>query len=221
MNQDELNNEPTENLIEYIRWKDDPTYLDLAKKACYALIFRFQNDIMQKCRTICPKWGYSETIADMIAEKVFERFFKYPNGFDIKKGKKSDINTCVRLYLYQIARRLLIDKKNEDEGIGLSPYDGTEEVIKEIDVDNIDASIETKRELRKRCELIDKALSSLTPKHKTIFLTYQTHQQKGHQMPRGLLKKLRIDLELTQSSIQVYKKEAFDTFNKYLEIYGR
>lgn len=220
MSWQELENETTENLIEYIRSKGDPAYVELAKKAALCFMFRFQNDILQKCREICPHFGYTKDDGDIIAEKVFEKFLKYPNGFDKTKCTKGDINLCMKLYLYRIASRVLIDKKNQDKGIGISPYAGDEQIVKELNIENIDIPAETRKELRKKKELIDSALASLSPKHKVIFLTYQMHQREGHQMPRHLLKDLRNELDLTQTSIQVYKKEAYDAFNKHIEIYG-
>lgn len=220
MSWEELKSETTENLIEYIRSKNDPAYVDLAKKASLAFIFRFEKDIIQKCREICPIFGYIQDDGDLIAEKVFEKFLKYPNGFDVAKCTKGDINLCIKLYLYKIASRALIDKKNLENGKGATPYNGYEEIMKDIDLGNIDAPATTKRELRAKKELIEKALASLSPKHKVIFLTYQLHQKGGHQMPRKLLKELRSELDLTQSSIQVYKKEAYDAFQKYIDIYG-
>lgn len=220
MSWQELENETTEDLIEYIRSKNDPAYVELAKKAATAFMFRFQKDVLQKCREICPHFGYSKEDGDVIAEKVFEKFLKYPNGFNKTKCTKGDVNLCIKLYLYRIASRVLIDKKNQDNGIGVSPYSGNEEIVKEINIENLDLPANTKKDLRKKKELIESALASLSPKHKIIFLTYQMHQKEGHQMPRTLLKSLRNELDLTQNSIQVYKKEAYDAFNKHIEIYG-
>ena len=39
-------------------------------------------------------------------------------------------------------------------------------------------------------------------------------------MPRKLLKDLRTELDLTQSSIRVYKKEANEAVEQYLKLYG-
>jgi hypothetical protein len=82
---------------------------------------------------------------------------------------------------------------------------------------------ERKAILKERFELIQKALNRFTPKHKMIYLTYkqyETEVKDGHKLPRKLLKKLREELDLTQNTIRVYKKEAFDEIETHLKIYG-
>ncbi|MEQ1798320.1 MAG: hypothetical protein ABL872_10220, partial [Lacibacter sp.] len=71
-----------------------------------------------------------------------------------------------------------------------------------------------------RHDVIEKALARLTPKHKIVYLTYKQYEQDGFKLPRKLLQSLREELGITQSSVQVYKKEAFDKIDEYLNIYG-
>ena len=75
----------------------------------------------------------------------------------------------------------------------------------------------------KQYEIIKAALERLTPKHKIIYLTYkeyEPHFKAGFNFPRAFLKKLQDELELTQASIRVYKKQAYDKIDEYLKIYG-
>ncbi len=213
-------NEPIETLIEYIKWRDQDDYREVAIDAFTALCFRFRNDIVKKCRIICKKWGYDNQISDLIAERTFDRFWKYPKTFTPSKCTK-DIDLCLRLYLYQIAQTQLADYKKEELGINQSPFSGEETIIREFpDIDSLIQNEETRRDLRKKQEIIDKALDRLTPKHKIIYLTYKTYEINGHKLPRPLLRALREELDLVQASIQVYNKEANDKVNEYLQIYG-
>lgn len=217
----DLNSEATENLLEYIQWKDEPDYTEIAKEAFRVFTFRFQLDLQKKLIPICTNWGYDEQVASELAYHTFERVWKYPK-FDISKAKQKDFDKAVSFYLYGIAGRLLADyKKNQEIE---NPFKGDEEIIREFpDIDNMGMGKERKAILKERFEHIQKALNRLTPKHKIIYLTYKQYESEikdGYKLPRKLLKELRAELDLTQNSIRVYKKEAFDVVEKYLKTYG-
>lgn len=217
----DLNSETTENLLEYIKWKDEPDYVEIAKEAFRIFTFRFQLDLQKKLIPICTNWGYDEQVASELAYHTFERVWKYPK-FDIFKAKQKDFDKAVSFYLYGIAGRLLADyKKNQEIE---KPFTGDEEIIREFpDIDNMEMGKERKAILKDRFEHIQKALNRLTPKHKIIYLTYKQYESEikdGYKLPRKLLKELRTELDLTQNSIRVYKKEAFDIVEKYLKTYG-
>jgi hypothetical protein len=219
MSWQDFENEATEDLIELIRWKKNPEDVKVAEDAFSAFCFRFQKDITHKSRVIAAKWGYDKHVGDIIAERTFKRYWKYGN-FDKTESNATEIDTGVKLYLYKIALRELTNYKNE-QSVDLNPYTGDEEIVKEfpsIDISHI--PIEKRAELKRIQGIIEKALERLTRKHKVIYLTYKAHQQEGHTLPRGLLKKLRDELDIVQASIQVYKKEAYDTVDEYLKLYG-
>lgn len=216
----EYENEPTKSLIEYIQWQEQKDYIEIAKDAFKVFCFRFREDVIKKCRAIARNWGYDNQIGDLIAERTFDRFWKYPSSFNPSICKR-EIDPCIKFYLYKIAERQLADYKKEAAGEGTNPYLGDEEIIRDfpdIEIQNFDR--ETKNALKKKHEIVEKALARLSPKHKIIYLTYKVHEKNGYKMPRTLLKSLRTDLELTQASVQVYKKEAYDTINEYIKIYG-
>lgn len=217
----DLNNESTENLLEYIQWKDESDYAEIAKEAFRVFTFRFQLDLQKKLIPICTNWGYDEQVASELAYHTFERVWKY-SKFDISKAKQKDFDKAVSFYLYGIAGKLLADyKKNQEIE---NPFTGDEEIIREFpNIDNMGMGKERKAILKERFEHIQKALNRLTPKHKIIYLTYKQYESEikdGYKLPRKLLKELRTELDLTQNSIRVYKKEAFDVVEKYLKTYG-
>lgn len=218
----EFENESTEDLIEYIKWGEKPEHKDSAEDAFIAFCFRFRDDIQTKCITIAANRGYGDIVADEIAEKTFARFFKYPK-YNSGKCKSGDTDTCIKLYLYKFAGRILADYiKNEKSGG--SPFTGNEEIVTDFpDIEAISIPIETKAALQKEFEIINTALSRLSPKHKTIYLTYkqyESEQRAGHYLPRTLLNRLQNELQLTQATIRKYKEEAYKKIEEYLHIYG-
>jgi DNA-directed RNA polymerase specialized sigma24 family protein len=213
MNWEKLKNEPTEDLTEIVKFKEDPDYLADAKDAFTVLTFRFRKDLIDKCTMICRKWGYKDDeVAVELAYLTFERYWKYPFSFEKKKCNVSDTDQCFKFYLYSIAQNELKRLNSEK----LSPYDGSERLITSLIDNEKEYEPEKLRELKKAEEKLDKALSKLTPKHKIIFLTYKAYEEDGHKLPRELLKELRESLNLTQNSIRVYKKQAFEAVEKRL-----
>jgi DNA-directed RNA polymerase specialized sigma24 family protein len=222
MTSQDLNNEPTDNLLEYILWKDDPGYTEIAKEAFRVFTYRYQLDLHKKLIPICKNWGYDKQVASEIAYGTFEKIWKYPK-FDFSKAKQKDYQTAIIFYLYGIARRLLADYKNSQDEEP-NPFSGDEEIIREFpDIENMPIALERKAVLKERFEHVQKALDRLSPKHKIIYLTYKQYEAEtkdGYKLPRRLLKDMRTELNLTQSSIRVYKDEANKEVETYLNTYG-
>ena len=219
-NQD-LNKETTENLLEYIQWKNDPEYAEVSEKAFKVFTFRYQLDLLKKLIPICINWGYDRDVAVELAYETFDRVWKYPK-YDFTKSKQLDFDKAITFYLFGIAKRQLADYKKRIEKP--NPFTGNEDIVYELpDIEVLKIGKERKAQLVKKYELLNAALSKLSPKHKIIYLTYKQYEsltKEGFDLPRQLTKKLREELELTQSSIRVYKKEAFEVVNTHIEIYG-
>jgi len=217
----ELEHEPTVDLIEYMKWGKDPQEKDTADDAFIVFCFRYREDVQRKIRIVAGNWGYDSTVADGIAEKTFERFRKYLSFKPDECGKKI-IDTCVILYLLKIAGRLLADHRKAI--LHPNPFLGDEEIIRDFpDLDAWPVSVERKAIMQKKYDIIKGALDRLSPKHKIIYLTYKQYEQQlseGFNLPRTLQKSLQDELGLAQVSIRVYKKEAFDTVDQYLKLYG-
>jgi DNA-directed RNA polymerase specialized sigma24 family protein len=218
----DLNGETTENLMEYIRCRDDPDYGEMAREAFRVFTFRFQLDLQKKLIPICKGWGYDKQVASEIAYSTFERVWKYPT-FDKRKAKQKDYDKAISFYLYGIAGNLLADYKRNQRGEG-SPFTGDEEIIREFpDIENMEIGKERKAILVERQEYIKKLLDRLSPKHRIIYLTYKHYEhvtKEGFKLPRKLLKNLRTELDLTQTTVRIYKNEAFNEVDTYLKIYG-
>lgn len=221
-NSQNLNNEATESLLEYIQWKDEPDYAGIAKEAFRVFTFRYQLELLQKLIPICKNWGYDKQVATEIAYEAFNRIWQYPK-FDLTKSKQKDYHKAITFYLFGIAKRLLADyKKNETEEP--NPFSGEEDLIRDFpDIEILEIGKERKAQLQKLYELLNEALSKLSPKHKIIYLTYKQYESitsDGYNLPRHLTKKLQDELDLTQNSIRVYKKQAIEAINTHIKIYG-
>lgn len=222
MNWQDYKDLSTSELLEYTRWKEDSDTecATAAVHAYRALFFRFREDVVKKCRIVSKNWGYDNEVGDSIAEATFARFWQRPYSFNREKCNASDLDKCLKFYLYAIAKNLLYTFKDHLDG-DKNPYDGNEQIVVDFpNLDQMDIPTEKKKGLQHMYEKINQILNGLSPKHKIIYLTYKQHGVDGFKLPRKLVKQLREELELTQNSIRVYKKEAFDSVNQLLKIYG-
>ncbi len=211
MDWQELQAESTTDLLEFVKLRGDQEEIDWSKAAFVNLTFRFRVDLLEKCTRMCYKIGLTETDAEELANRVFEKFYKYPNGFDLATSRSKKPETAFKLYLYGIARRELCDMAHPDE----NPYDGTEDVITSLIQPDKDYPPEQLAVLKARETEIDKAFSHLTPKHKIIYLTYMYHEKEGRYLPKRLREKLDVALGgIAKGTIRAYKHEAIAAINK-------
>lgn len=218
MDRSELEHATTIELIEFIQGKND--FLEAAQCAFENFFLRFENELTKKCRVVAQKWGYDQSVGDIISEQALEKFWLKADLFKADQCKASNLDRCVLFYIFRIAQRLLSDKNREEKKAG-DGYSGEEEIVVEFpSLEGLSIPAEKTKDIKLRAELIEKALDRLGPKHKIIYLTYQAYERKGMKLPRHLLEKLRDELELTQTSIRIYKKVAIDTVTQIIQIYG-
>ncbi len=216
----QFENESTEDLIQYIKWKEQPEYKEASELAFVTFTFRFRTDVIKKCEIICNRRKYDLDVAKELANRVFKKFWDNPNYKDDERRNAKSFDEGVKFYLFGIANYELVNLYRQQ--IDPSPYTGDEKIIwdfPEIDVDSM--SIEKKKELIERREIIEIALGRLSPKHRAIYLTYLIHGRARKNLPSHLLKQLRDDLEIAQGTIRYYKFEADKTINDYLKIWDK
>lgn len=207
---EELKDEPLETLLEFAALGEGDEW---AEAACINLIFAFRGRLLAACTVMCQKVGLTETDAEEVANRVFERFRKYPTGYDSAHPASKDIEKGFLLYLFGIARRELYDYIHPD----ISPYDGTERVITALIDPEGNYEPERRAQLVAAERALDEIFSDLTPKHKIIYLTYRFHEKEGRYLPKRLRAELRELLGgIAKSTIRVYKKEAFELVQKKL-----
>jgi len=206
---------PTIELIELIKMKNDSSQLDTAQNAFRAFYFRFFDLVAKKAFIISKRNGYDKDFALEITEKTFEKYWKYP-AFKIEKMKASNPDKGVELYLYRISQHCFYDLMNERNGINVSPYDGTEEIVYDFEIP--DEYLELNNE---RYKIINKALSTFSNKHRIIYLTYLQYEQAGYKLPRKLLAELREKLNITQDTIRYYRYEVLSKIEEYTELWQK
>lgn len=193
---------PTEVLIEYFQGVGSEQ--TVRYDAFLAIMFRFRQDILSKCEKICISRGYNLEVAQLIAERSFEKYGK-TKKFKIQENSELSVDTSFKLYLYKIARNVLNSYYREEEKRKNGQlYDGTENIVTclpKISLEKLD----------EKSRILHETLLSLPYSHQVIYLTYKTHEKEGVNLPRALQSKLRDHLGgIDQSTIRCYKKEAID-----------
>lgn len=214
MSWEEFKDYGLQELVEYLQLKDDPEGKAWADSAFANITFRYRKQLLIDCTRMCLKNGFTETDAEEIANRAFERVYHYPS-FNFKKCRENDIEKCFRFYLLKIARHEFADFITPDD----PPYNGEEKIIETLIDYQREYDKETLNSLKDREAQLDKIFAKLSTKHKVIYLTYMLHEKEGRKLPRKLLQELRDYLGLNQISIRVYKKEAVELVNK--ELHGK
>ena len=203
-------------LLEFIAMKAD--FPDEAEGAFGEFCYRFDQKVIKKAEIYCSKFGYGSAVALEISECAFARVWKYPT-FKITKSNKSNPDKGILIWMLRILFTQLIKygekrycaEPTEEEDLAL--ISNVDELIYYQIPDDDDNSRKT---LKKKLEIIESALLALSQKHRIIYFTYKAYEVEGRYLPRSLTKKLQDSLELTQSSIKVYKKHANDHIINYL-----
>jgi len=212
--------ETTSDLIQFIKWKNQNNFEDDAKAAFIAFCFRFRADIIKKCEIICNRWNYDIDTAQELAQRTFEKFWKYPNYDDTKRKEGKDYDTGVKFYLFGIAQNELTNIYRESQSV--SAYSGDEKIIydlPEMDFESMDP--ERKKELEEKLDIVKIALDRLSTKHRIIYLTYEAHKKQGFNLPKHLRESLRKELNLAQGTIRFYRFEAEKIISDYLKIWQK
>lgn len=159
----------------------------------------------------CAKLGYPADIAFKAVECAFSRVRKYPT-FDKLKSKCKDIDNAIVLWLNKIAYTQVLKFKNNGECADVSHEEDLAVVTNVPDFYEIASRYEyiSKEEKEAKIALVESKMSELDDKHRIVLLTYLAYESQYKTLPRSLLLKLRTQLNLSQSSIRVYKKDALD-----------
>ena len=159
----------------------------------------------------CAKLGYSAEIAFKAVECAFARVRRYPT-FDKMKTKIKDIDNAIIVWLNRIAYTQVLKFKNgkecaevnADEDLAvINNATGFYEVVSQ-------RQYMSDEEKEKKIQWLNAKLAGMEEKHRIVLLTYLAYESQGKKLPRVLTLKLRTQLNLEQSSIRVYKKEAFE-----------
>lgn len=159
----------------------------------------------------CAKLGYSAEIAFKAVECAFARVKRYPT-FNKMKTKMKNMDNAIIVWLNKIAYTQVLKFKNANECAEVNADEdlsvvndatGFYEVVSQSQY----MSDEEKDYKIKRLNL---KLAGMEEKHRIVLLTYLAYESEGKKLPRALTLKLRTQLNLEQSTIRVYKKEALE-----------
>lgn len=191
---------------------------DEAQRAFIEFCDRFGSNILQKAEIYASKFGYGPGVALELANCTFDKVWKYPT-FDIKKSKHKDPAKGVVIWMLRILYTQLIKYGQEhacaapSEEENLSLITNLDELVNQK---LPEGDLELKLHLKNKLKTLDGAFAGLGEKHRIIYLTYKAYEVPGKTIPRSISTKLKETLELTPSTIRVYKKEANEHVNQYL-----
>lgn len=204
-------------LLEYISFKDE--FPNEAELAFYVFHDRYQRDILEKSEIQCSKFEYNEAIAFLAATCTFDKVWKNAHTFSMKKANTKNVDKAILLWMYKILYTQILLFKDSDTCAQPTKEEDLSLIENLDDLVNVYApeNIEKQKELKENYSFLEKALQGLSLKHKIIYFTYLAYKpEKDKNIPRSVSNKLQEQLELTQASIRVYRKEATDLVNNYI-----
>lgn len=204
-----LKDEPTLRLAEI--FQDEHSTEFQKENAFHAICYRFKDAVLKRSEIVCKRFGHDITVAEQVTTATFTSYAK-KGGFLIQNANKQNVDDAFKSYLFKIAKNELTNYYREQQRKKDYPYDGTEHIITELPVlEGMILSVEQ--------SIIIKAIESLTPSQRTVYLTYRQYEKLGFNLPKKLLQALRKQLgDISQTTIRTYKKEAFDKIKSYTEV---
>ncbi|MCS2873845.1 hypothetical protein NXW18_08870 [Bacteroides thetaiotaomicron] len=137
----------------------------------------------------------------------------------MEKANTKNIDKAILLWMYKILYTQILLFKDRD-----TCAQPTEEEDLSL-IENLDAlvnvyapeNIEKQKELKENLSFLERVLQGLSQKHRIIYFTYLAYKpEKDKNIPRSISNKLKEQLDLTQASIRVYRKDATDLVNNYI-----
>ena len=164
----------------------------------------------------CVKLGYSAEIAFKAVECAFARVKRYPT-FDKMKTKIKNIDDAIVIWLNRIAYTQVLKFKNGNECAEVNADEDLAVVNDAIGFYEVVSQRQymSDEEKEEKIQRLNATLAGMEEKHRIVLLTYLAYESQGKKLPRSLTLKLRTQLNLEQSSIKVYKKEALEALNIY------
>lgn len=205
-------------LLEWIAFKGD--YPQEAEMAFCVFCDRYQRRLLQKSEIHCCKFNYNETIALMAVECTFNKVWNKAITFDMKKANTKNIDSAIYIWMGKILYTQITLFKVSDK---CAQPTSEEDLSLIYDVDQLIVhtepnDIETQKILKTKLAFVESVMERLSPKHRVIYLTYLAYgSETGRNIPRSVSNKLKEELELTQASIRVYKKQVSDLIKNYTE----
>ncbi len=204
-----LKDESTLKLTEI--FQDKSSSDSLRENAFHALTHRFKETILNNLEITCKRFGNDITVAEQVASSTFSSYAK-KGEFLLSEANDEDVDIAFRNYLLAIARNELTNYYRLQQRRKNYPYDGSEQIVTELpELEGMQLNMEQ--------IILIKAIDSLTPAQRTVYLTYTKYEKLGFNLPQKLRDSLRNHLGgIKQSTVRTYKKEALDRIRSYKEV---
>lgn len=175
---------------------------------------KYEKRLNNLVEVLCQKFGYSSEIAFKAVECTFARIRRYPS-FCMKKSTSKNVDNAIILWLNKIAYTQVLKFKNSMECAEIRDDDDLAVVNDATGFYEVVSKKQYMSEEEKddKIRWLNDKLASMEEKHRIVLLTYLAYETQGKRLPRSLTLKLRTQLNLTQDSIRVYKKEALDALS--------
>ncbi len=162
----------------------------------------------------CAKLGYSAEIAFKAVECTFARVKRYPT-FNKMKTKIKNMDNAIIVWLNKIAYTQVLKFKNGKECAEVSADEDLSVVNDATSFYEVVSQSQYMSDEEKdyKIKRLNVKLADMEEKHRIVLLTYLAYESEGKKLPRALTLKLRTQLNLEQSTIRVYKKEALEALN--------
>ena len=191
----------------------DKNNMEKAKESLALFAAFFEDKIRVYAEVQASHLGLTETAALQAMQCAFAKVWKYPYSFDMSKSHCKDEDTAIIVWLKSIVASQLFEYTKNGYCV-----DQTEEEDLSV-IENAQSFVEyhmpdiSPDEKMKLVLAFDAKLSALDEKHKIIYLTYKAYESRGKKLPRKLLSKLRERLGVSQTTVRVYKREAYMALN--------
>lgn len=203
--------EDTVSLTEYCQDKSRPQ--EERRKAFEIICNRFRNDLLKKCEIRCFHFGQGPTVATIVVEAAFVSYARKGN-FSFDPHKKSSPDNQFKQYMYAIMKNELTNYHRQEKKKALGKeYTGEETLM--TDLPKWSKGKFTPKEI-----LHFEAIESLSPRHRTVYLTHKAHEDKTKKLPEQLRIKLREYLGgVEQTTVRGIKLEAIREIETYMKAY--
>ena len=191
----------------------DKNDIEKAKNSLAMFAAYFEEKIRAYAEVQASHLGLNETAALQAMQCAFAKVWKYPYSFDMSKSHCNDEDTAIIVWLKSIVASQLFEYAKNGYCV-----DQTEEEDLSV-IENAQSFVEhhmpdiSPDDKMKLVLAFDAKLSALDEKHRIVYLTYKAYELRGKKLPRRLLGKLRNRLSISQTTIRVYKREAYLALN--------
>lgn len=159
----------------------------------------------------CAKLGYSADVAFKAVECTFARVRRYAT-FKKEKSKSRNIDNAIIIWLNKIAYTQVLKFKDRGECADVKADEDLAVVNDATGFYEVASQSQyiSDEEKESKIQWLNAKLAGMEEKHRIVLLTYLAYGSQGKNLPRSLTLKLRTQLNLEQSTIRVYKKEALE-----------